>query len=387
MSEDFPTEEHAFRDALRAAADREPFEALDAAVLPRRTNRSGWSVAAAAAVVVGVVGLLGFAVLPYLQQAQTAGTAAVPEAAPADAGGEESPPQMAPAPARDAALPPPQPGWRWESFRDVAVQVPQEWGYGFAPTSAWCISEDWTEAPYVDLARGGGMVPAILCEGVIPADKLVPHLVLSEPSAAPAESLPDGWSYHRLDVGSVTISVLTDAAGDELAGQILASAVISQVDHNGCPAAVPSGDSGALSQLAGAPLAVCLYDFDAPGVLGLRASVGLTDAAADAAWQAMAAAPPGGGPDDDSASTCQEPTPDPSAGPQPDSVAFVVVDGQAFRFAFSGCTGNGLSDPSPGSPLREVTSQLCRTLLVPPLWVDTAFGPAAEVCLAAVQRP
>lgn len=382
MTDEFDAEERAFRDGLRAAADAETFDPLDAAGLTRTSSRpTGWSLAVAAAVVIGVAGLIGAVVLPYLQTAGNATTAGAPAAPPQDAATAESGPVPAPSPAREAGLPAAQPGFRWESFRDVVVQVPQDWGYGFAPTSAWCISEDWPAAPYVDLARGGGMVPAILCEGVMPADKLVAHLVFSLPGAAPAERLADGWTYQTRELGSVAISVATDADGAALAEQILATATVVPVDHNGCQVSAPDADAGPLSPLAGAPMVVCLYDHETAGSPALRASVALEGEAADKAWEAIAAAPVGGGPDA-TAATCSE-LPDATAAP----VAFLLVDGRAFRFDFSGCTGNGLDDPSPQGAMREVTRELCRALLVPPLWVDTAVGPAAEVCLAAVQRP
>ena len=289
MPEDFSAEERAFREALRGAAEAEPFRPLDGNDFVRRpaTRLARWPLAAAAAAVVAVTGLFG-AVLPGLQ-GQSANPAAPAPKEQADAGGGiEANSEMAPASTGPAAAPEPLAGFRWESYRDVVVQVPQDWGYGFAPTSAWCLSEDWPEVPYVDLGRGSQAVPAILCEGVMPADRLRPHLVFSAPDAIPSESLPDGWSYHTRTLGSVALTVLTDDAGADLARQILDSAVQQPVDNNGCPATVPIGEEGALDPVTGAPLAVCLYDSDVPGDLALRASVRLDGEQAQTAWQAIA---------------------------------------------------------------------------------------------------
>lgn len=382
MTDQFDAEERAFRDALREAGEAESFDPIDAAELPRQSARSrGWTGAVAAAVVIGVVGLVGAVVLPYLQAAGTSTTAGAAPEAPQDAATAEAGPEMAPAPARENGLDAPQPGFRWESFRDVVVQVPQDWGYGHAPTSAWCISEDWPQTPYVDLARGSGMVPAILCEGVMPADKLVPHLVFSLPDGVPPERLADGWTYHTRQLGSVTVSVATDADRADLADQILATATVVAGDHNGCPVSAPEADGGGLTPLSGAPIVFCLYDSDSADAPGLRASVALDGDAAGRAWDAIAAAPTGGGPDA-SAATCSELPPGTG-----EPVGFLLVDGRAFRFEFSGCTGNGLSDPSPQAALREITPDLCRALLVPPVWINSGSGPAAEVCLMAVARP
>ncbi|MEN0069879.1 MAG: hypothetical protein AAGC63_02615, partial [Propionicimonas sp.] len=272
----------------------------------------------------------------------------------------------------------PQPGWRWESFRDVVVQVPGDWGYDVAPSSAWCINEDWPTAPYVDLAHNLGAVPAILCEGVMPADKLVPHLVMAPEQVAATESLPDGWETHRLAVGEVVLTVVTDADGATLAEQILATARVVAVDHNGCPTdAVPATSRVDLAGFAGFPIVVCAYDTDPNAWPGLRSSSRLVDEAATRAWDAIFAAPGGGGPDGTAAQCGGLPA-------DPDTV--LLVEGTAVGFAFSGCTGNGLADDGASGGLREVTEDLCRTLLAPPFWMNTSIGPAATRCLGVLHE-
>lgn len=379
MTDGFDAEERAFRESLRRAAEAESFQPIDVADLPRAPERGrGWSTAVAAVVVLGLVGLLGFAVLPYLQQAGTATMAGGPAHSQADAGGgaeAQSVPEAAPAPAREGSLEEPQPGFRWESFRDVVVQVPQDWGYGQAPTSAWCISEEWPQAPYVDLAHNLGAVPAILCEGVMPADKLVPYLSMAPEQVATVESLPDGWTAHRATVGSVVVTVVTDDAGAALAEQILATAQQVPVDHNGCPTGGPPPTTDTdLAGLAGPPIVLCAYDTN-PSWAGLRSSSRLDGAAAAAAWEAILAAPGGGGPDGSEAECGSLPA-------DPETV--LLIEGTAVRLQFSGCTGNGLADAAAEGGLREVTEDLCRTLMVPPFWLNAASGPAATRCLAVL---
>ena len=379
MTERFDAEERAFRDSLRRAAEAESFQPIDAADLPKAAPGRGWPTAVAAAVVLGLVGLLGFTVLPYLQQAGTATMGAAPAEAPPDAGGgveAQSAPEMAPAPARDGEPGDPQPGFRWESYRDVVVQVPEDWGYGQAPTSAWCISEEWPQAPYVDLAHNLGAVPAIFCEGVIPADKLVPYLAMAPEPVATVESLPDGWTAHRLTVGNVVVTVVIDDAGAALAEQILATAKQVPVDHNGCPtAAPPQASETDLAGLAGLPIVLCAYDTNPDAWPGLRSSTRLDGEAAAAAWDAILAAPGGGGPDGSEAECGTLPA---------ESEAFLLIKGTAVGFRFGGCTGNGLADAGAEDGLREVTEDLCRTLLVPPFWMNAASGPAANRCLGVL---
>lgn len=272
MTEDYQEEAQAFRDALRQAGANEEFEALDpATVKPSRSaSRFNWPAVSAVAVVVVMVGLVG--VLGTLAgrsgmsgavpaaaeasvdtQADESGSAAAE--APADAQADEpgsaaaepmsgaggyANPEAAPAPEAsssdvpraskdgDAArqkLGEPMTGFRWEIFDKVAVQAPEAWGYGMIPTSAWCISKDWPTAPYVSLQADPEVVPAIGCDGTVPADKLVWHLRLTDASTSLGlQELPSPWRYDAVEVDGVLVAVASDGSDPALVAQILDSA-------------------------------------------------------------------------------------------------------------------------------------------------------------------
>lgn len=385
MADDFDAEERAFRDALRGAADAEGFRPLDADDLPKPSvPRRDWTTAVAAIVVIGVVGLFGVWLLPILVQS-SASTAGAPASASEDAqastaaedGGLGAPvPGPAPASAPAESGREADAGWRWESYRDVIAQVPLDWGYGWAPKSDWCAAteSDPPKLPFVDLARGIGVTLAIGCDGTIPADRLVPHLVFSPANEVPVDPpLPQGWGRHSRTLGQVTLTVVTDTDGAALAEQILNSAEQVDVDHNGCPITAGDADEADLAALAGVPITVCFYDRGDPGLVS---SARLEGDAAATAWEAILAAPGGGGPDGRS-DQCDPAIP-------PETWAVLLIDGARSAFRFAGCTGNGLLDTSVAGQSHRVTAELCSALLVPPVTPISGTGPAAELCLPVV---
>jgi hypothetical protein len=177
-------------------------------------------------------------------------------------------------------------GWRTETWHDLEVQVPDDWGYG--ALSTWCISADQPGDPVVQ--RPEGAVEMIAC---IPASgygisffdsavvtKLGPEGKAREPGDA---SLPEGaWTGFATVDGGAGVAVV--AATEELAQQVLDSAVrVDGVDGNGCApktAKAPGvGDEDAVS--------VCRYD--AAGLL--VQSERLTGRDASDAVAALEAAP------------------------------------------------------------------------------------------------
>ncbi len=55
----------------------------------------------------------------------------------------------------------PDEGWRWESYRDVELQVPDGWGYGGG--SDWCIGDPDLDSVTPQVTRPGGVVATIGC--------------------------------------------------------------------------------------------------------------------------------------------------------------------------------------------------------------------------------
>jgi hypothetical protein len=152
-------------------------------------------------------------------------------------------------------------GWRTETWHDLEVQVPDDWGYG--ALSTWCIGSDEPGDPVVQ--RPEGAVESIAClpgsgYGISFFDSIVvtmlgPEGEVRQPGDA---SVPDGaWTGFATVDGGAGVSVV--AASRDLAQRILDSAQrVEGVDGNGCApeeAEAPgAGDADAVS--------VCRYDAD-----------------------------------------------------------------------------------------------------------------------------
>ena len=135
--------------------------------------------------------------------------------------------------------------WRTESFRDLTLQVPADWGHHGGPD--WCAGSG---EPAV--TRGEGFLTTVDCEprltyGVQFRD--VSASAHPRPKGVPADAVLDV-------VGTGSTSAWIVAESEEQLEQIRASAhEIDGLDANGCPPTVdPDGDS------AGARVSVCRYD-------------------------------------------------------------------------------------------------------------------------------
>ncbi len=388
VDEEFEREEKAFRDAFAGQLEGRPFRPIDPGSITasvRDATRPWGRVLAAAAVVVAVV-LGAGVVLPRI----FATTAAMPSAAtvagvPEAAGGAAPVDDKAAASAGPQAAPGPYSsavgdaraadGYRWESYRDVRVQVPASWGYAFAPASDHCSLKDFPTRPYVDLARGGEGVRAILCTRPLADDRQAMHLSFRPAGSEPLENLgSDAWRQYSRTLGAAMLTVTARVADEELATRILDSAEVvpDGVDPNGCPTSLPSVSPSALSGLEADTISVCLYEAEADRG-AFRSSVLLTGAPAAKAWRAVLAAPGGGGPDAD-ASTCGD-------GRGWPVVLYVGSARVPVAASLAGCAGNGVADAAAMNGLRVLTTGLCRALLVDPVRISTGFGPAASVCL------
>jgi hypothetical protein len=364
----------------------------------RRVTAAGWGrgmVAAAAAVALIA---LGVTVLPRLVGASTAGSAAVPEppraGASAQADGEVTEAAAGPL---GGAGPAGENGWRWESYRDVMVQVPADWRYDTALTSAWCAAgADGSDTPppaagpFVDLRRGDEPIPAIGCQGQPPSSSQAMHLSFRPAGTSYGETLGEGdWEQYVRELGAARVVVVAEPADADLARQILDSAMQVDTDSNSCPAVEPATEVVDIAGLAPETISVCAYDNlqwpdagETPratsGEPNLRASARLEGEAAASALAAILAAPGGGGPDGDPA----------ECGTLPAAYrAVLLLDGTAVRFDFSGCRGNGLADSGAKAGLRRVTGDMCLALFVDPIRFWTASGPVGQVCLGPLWEP
>lgn len=268
-------------------------------------------------------------------------------------------------------------GWRWESYRDVQVGVPDSWGYAFAPGKESCSGHSPRDG-FVDLRTDHEVEAGVACAPP-PASELVSlHLTFitarqdDTPTPAPA-----GWQTLRRTVGGHQVSVVTDDTHLALARQILATAHVVTTDEHGCAVRSPfqGADAGRpspafdVSTLPGVDsIAVCQYDFGVTGP-GLAASLLLTGQAAQDELRALQSAPTGGGPT--RARNCDD-----DRG-QSGSTLLLSSAGQTYEMyaVYSGCGTNGIDD---GTNVRELTRANCVPLFGPRVidWegIGAAFG-------------
>jgi hypothetical protein len=223
-------------------------------------------------------------------------------------------------PAEDTAGP--AAGWRYESYRDVQIEVPESWGYAAAPGSDWCADLAGGEGrfptqPYVDtsgrfsLLLGIGCVGrADLLGGQVPERLWESHVSLvaaGQPGAVEDGTVTaKGWTRIARTIGSVQLRVLADGEHLEQARRIAASAEVVEADHNGCPATsdiqaeryVRPTEAFDVTEVADVDsISVCQYAIgEGTARPWLLASRKLTGDPADDVLAAVKAAPAGGGP-------------------------------------------------------------------------------------------
>lgn len=177
-----------------------------------------------------------------------------------------------------AALPEVPDGYRWESWRDVQVAVPDAWTTG--DVTQWCIAPD-SGAGFVDRAEGAST--QVLCE-----PQLGYGLVL-RPGVA-EHPLPDTRGpAQRLTLGSNTIDVI--APDQETLDVIVGSAHrFDDVDSRGCRTSVEEVGEGMLTGSGEGELTVCRYGTDGSAYVLAESRV-LAGADAEAWLDLLAAAP------------------------------------------------------------------------------------------------
>ncbi len=368
MSEEEDRAERAFRAAFgRRAGDLEPVDLHGSWAAERRP----WLLAAVVAAVLVVVG--GTSVLAMTSGGDRSGPppAANGRTTASTSGADPAAPEQA------GTLPTPDSGWRWVSWRNVAVQVPADWGYGLEPMQPWCMYDstaDVARAPYVAQDSTGMGIDGVGCLGTAPdhhpevfgpAPALfwAPHVSFEEATSRSSgdeiASFRD-WILTSRRVGDVQVSLLVNAETSALSGRILDSARTFETDQNGCEASSPvqAGefvrphpfDVASLRSVDS--ISVCQYARgvapDRPALMGSRLLAGPQAAAVLAAIQS---APVGGGPD--TPQTC-------TADLYGDTgIALHLHRGDLTRDVYvyyDWCFGNGFDD---GTSRRELTREAC----------------------------
>lgn len=289
MSDDTRAE-RAFRDAF--ARHAEDLETQPLRVVRRRR----WSLLVAAAVVLVLVG--------------AAGLAAVVRDDP-------SGPDPVADTATSGVLPAATPGWRWATWRDVGVEVPETWVDDDEPGEDWCADTGRPvkpAAPYVARANDG-FVLSIGCHGEQPPKAfgpaplrlMVPHISFAVPGElADGETTEAGWTATVRTAGDVQVRLYTDAGTADVVDHVLGSIRTYTTDHHGCDVTSPVRaeefvrpapfDVAAVESVES--ISICQYDRSAdPDAVALMASRRVEGADADALLAGIRTAPAGGGPD------------------------------------------------------------------------------------------
>ncbi|MGQ0625484.1 MAG: hypothetical protein ACT4PP_12650 [Sporichthyaceae bacterium] len=189
---------------------------------------------------------------------------------------DNDPPRTAPTPAATAG------GVRWESFGDIELAVPAEWGHGTGDVAGgqWCISDAAVSRALV--IRPGIAVEAS-CPGPSVAGEPDPATLLERAGAfvsmvaafsEPGVAQGVEGDRRTLRIGAVLIRV---QAAAQVAEDIVSSIRKISVDAHGCPVTdaitaevTRRPDSPfALADLSGVTrVSVCRYGFDAPDPRG-----------------------------------------------------------------------------------------------------------------------
>lgn len=352
--------ERAFRDALSQRADR-----LEPATLgtPGQRARRGrqWPLLVAGAAAIAVLAVT--ATLAVINAADDTGGPDLSAAtADTDTTDTQTPTDEAPS------------GLRTVGYRDLEIEVPQEWASVATPNPNGC---GYPETPFVATYDPTQAFRQNLCvnrenppEGfpAAPQAEWTPNVQLS-PTSAAAESLPDGkttyddWTLTRTTVGGVRIEILTDASTAAVVEPILASARTVETDTNGCDVTSPAQsnefvrpEAFDLADIATVTsIAVCQYIRGDPTTPGLTGSTMLTGDDAQAELEAIQAAPAGGGPDNP-----QNCAPDLYG----DSALVLRLGDQDATASdlyvyYDWCFGNGFDD---GTTRRAITADNCPAL-------------------------
>jgi hypothetical protein len=287
------------------------------------------------------------------------------------------------APDADAAgetgtLPAPKDGYRWVSWRNVAVQVPMDWGYGFDPGDQWCVGDDGSGAskdtPFFTFHQVNAAQTLVACVqssdapkvfGPAPEDHWVTHLTMQEPDEyAGTTATFDGWTVSSQVVDGVEVRALGKDAEEVRA--ILASAHTFQVDQNGCaptagvqagkfPRPDPAYDVTEIEAVDS--ISVCQYA-RGPGRT-LMASRRVQGDAAEALLRGLKQAPEGTGPD-----RPQNCMPDDYGEEALELVLHSGEDARSVYLYYSTCFGNGTDD---GVHHRMLTAATCAPSFTAPV--------------------
>lgn len=277
-------------------------------------------------------------------------------------------------------LPAAKDGYRWVSWRNVAVQVPETWAYGYETGDQWCVgNEKAPPKPFVAYNQSHAASTLVGCPGnqndaprifgPAPERLWATHLAFQDPGEDAGHTATyDGWTLVSKVIDGVEVRLLTDDA-DTTRG-IVASARTFDVDQNGCrpssdvqvegfPRPAPAYDVRKIESVDS--ISVCQYQKAdmRSGMPSLMASRTIAGSAATDLLHGLQSAPDTGGPD--RPDTCMA---DMSGDDAIELVLRSGSDAHSVYLYYSWCFGNGTDD---GVSVRQLTPETCAPVFDPPV--------------------
>ena len=277
-------------------------------------------------------------------------------------------------------LPAAKDGYRWVSWRNVAVQVPEIWAYGYETGDQWCVGDEKVPPkPFVAYNQSHAASTLVGCPGnqshaprifgPAPERLWATHLAFQDPGEDAGDTATyDGWTLVSKVIDGVEVRLLSQVT-QETQG-IMDSARTFSVDQNGCAPTSkiqtddfvqpsPAYDVRQIESVDS--ISVCQYQKTEmkPGVPALMASRTIAGSAARDLLHGLQSAPAGGGPD-----RPQNCMPDMSGD---DAIELRLHAGDQTRSVYlyySWCFGNGTDD---GTALRALTAETCAPVFAEPV--------------------
>lgn len=274
-------------------------------------------------------------------------------------------------PAPSVAQPPP--GWHWESYSNIQVQVPDGWQDGIA-SHLWACSKKKPAGPVIGRPT---FLPTTmnLCGQEAPALALrVPHLFFDSTPQAGIFPRDHGWTEETRVIDGLGLTVFSD--DDPIRRRILDSAtLISGRDVNGCAPSHPSALQSDLRPTSGSGLSsvgtvesvqICAYKIGPePDRPPLLASAEISGDRARAVGDALLAAPEvaRGSETAGDPRAAREGTADQCLSPDAEILVLKVHGGESDQevlVRYMGCIGKGFDD---GTEMRQLTKAALQPLL------------------------
>ena len=277
-------------------------------------------------------------------------------------------------------LPTAKDGYRWVSWRNVAVQVPEAWVYGYETRDQWCVGDEKAAPkPFVAYNQSHAASTLVGCPenqndaprifGPAPERLWTTHLTFQDLGEDAGHTATyDGWTLASKVIGGVEVRLLSQVT--QQTQGIMDSARTFSVDQNGCAPTskiqtddfvqpTPAYDVRSIESVDS--ISVCQYQkteirLPTPALMASRM---ITGSAATDLLHGLQSAPDTGGPD--RPSSCMS---DMSGDDAIELVLRSGTEAHSVYLYYSWCFGNGTDD---GVTLRQLTAETCAAVFDPPV--------------------